>query len=191
MERELIKRLKNNDEDVFALLYANYKPLLYRYCYAFLNHTELVDDVIQEAFISVWIKREHLDPEKSLKGYLMTCCRNQIFDLLKEASKNSALKEKLWSSFQEQQNISEDSIDTVQLNELINKAIQQLSERKRLIFELSRFEGKTHEEIAKELGISKNTVKNQIVDSTKLIQNYISEKMNIAIPAVLLFSSIS
>ena len=76
---------------------------------------------------------------------------------------------------------------SLELDELVDSALKQLSSRKRDIFELAKLKGKSHSEIAEQLGISKNTVKNHMVDSLKYLKEVIGKYGEIAMYSFVLF----
>ena len=185
MDKELVQRFTQGNDEAFKALYIKYKPAMHKFILNFTNDPDLSEDIIQEVFVAVWLNRKNIDPNKSFSSYLFTCVKNKVFDFFKELAKNRDLMEKNWNNFDTSRNETEEELDLLDLNELVTNAIRHLSSRKRAIFELSKFKGKTHEQIAEELGISKNTVKNHMVESLKFIKNFIRHHGEIALNAVL------
>lgn len=173
LEKELIQQFINGSEKAFKDLYSQYRPLLYKFIQTFINDSNLTDDIVQEVFIAVWLNRKNIDSNKSFPSYLLTSARNRIYDVFKETSKNRTMLEQNWRNLNHARNETEEMLATLELNELVENAIKQLSSRKKAIFELSKLKGKTHAQIAAELGISQNTVKNHMVESLKSIKEFI------------------
>ncbi len=153
----------------------------------FFNDSAQSEDIIQEVFIAVWLNRKNIDPEKSFSSYLLTSARNKVFDFFKETARNREMLERNWNKYDASRNATEEELDAFELNELVENAIQQLSSRKKAIFELSKLKGKTHEQIAEELGISKNTVKNHMVESLKFVKGFLKNHGEIAFSLFILY----
>lgn len=177
----------SGNEEAFEKLYAQYKPVLCKFIQTFINDSMLTDDIVQEVFVAVWLNRKNIDPDKSFSSYLMTSARNKVYDFFKETAKNRQMMEQRWLNFSEAVNDTEEALVSIELDELIDSALKQLSSRKRAIFELAKLKGKSHSEIAEELGISKNTVKNHMVDSLKYLKEVIGRYREIAMYSLLLF----
>jgi DNA-directed RNA polymerase specialized sigma24 family protein len=79
---ELIALLKGGDEASYTEIYNRYKGILYQHAYRKLRNQDEVDDVIQELFTNLWIKRELLDFKTNLAGYLYVALRNKIINVI-------------------------------------------------------------------------------------------------------------
>lgn len=187
LRKQLMQQFISGNEEAFEKLYAQYKPVLCKFIQTFINDSMLTDDIVQEVFVAVWLNRKNIDPDKSFSSYLMTSARNKVYDFFKETAKNRQMMEQRWLNFSEAVNDTEEALVSIELDELIDSALKQLSSRKRAIFELAKLKGKSHSEIAEELGISKNTVKNHMVDSLKYLKEVIGRYREIAMYSLLLF----
>lgn len=187
LRKQLMQQFISGNEEAFEKLYAQYKPVLCKFIQTFINDSMLTDDIVQEVFVAVWLNRKNIDPDKSFSSYLMTSARNKVYDFFKETAKNRKMIEQRWLNFSEAGNDTEEALVSIELDELIDSALKQLSSRKRAIFELAKLKGKSHSEIAEELGISKNTVKNHMVDSLKYLKEVIGKYGEIAMYSLLLF----
>jgi RNA polymerase sigma-70 factor (family 1) len=161
-EQILISELKNHNEKAFRTLYDFYSQDIYRYSFSILKSKELAEENVQEVFLKVWLRRENLNLEQSFKSYLFTIARNQAFNFLNKATNDLVLKEEIFYESQKSYNQGDYSIREADCKRLKKQAIKQLPPRRKLIFKMSRKQGKTYEEISQELGISVNTVKSQM-----------------------------
>ena len=172
-ERALVLRLIGGDEDAFCELYAAYKNRLIYFAMRFLKSREYAEDVFQDAFTVVWQSRRFIDPDASFSSYLYTIIRNRLLNQLRDAANEEKLKESILSQALD---YTDDTKREVMLNDLkfiISRALEQLTPRQREIFEMSREAQLSHKEIAGELGISVNTVQEQISSSLKIIRTYL------------------
>lgn len=175
LERELIKRLINSDEEAFCDLYALYKNRLMYFAMKFLKSKEFAEDVFQDAFASVWQNRRFLNPESPFSAYIYTIVRNRILNLLSTFENEKKLKESILSSAIEIDNETSQSILDADLSAIIEKAIENLTPQQSKVFEMSRKQFMSHKEIAAELGISVYTVQQHISTSLRLIRTYLTK----------------
>lgn len=172
-ERQLITGLLNDDETAFCELYALYKNRLMFFAMKFLKSKEFAEDVFQDAFTSVWQNRRFLNPDSPFAPYVYTIVKNRILNLLAGIEKEQQLKNTILSGSVDVTNDTEDKILDDDLNQLLEKALLDLTSQQRRIFDMSRKEMKSHKEIAEELNISVYTVQQHISASLKVIRSYL------------------
>ncbi|MCS2894155.1 RNA polymerase sigma-70 factor [Parabacteroides faecis] len=172
-EKKLIAGLIHDDESAFCELYALYKNRLMYFAMKFLKSREFAEDVFQDAFTSVWQNRRFLNPDSPFAPYIYTIVKNRILNLLAGIEKEQQLKDIILKGSVDITNDTEDKIVDADLNQLLEKALQDLTSQQRRIFDLSRKEMKSHKEIAEELNISVYTVQQHISASLKVIRSYL------------------
>ena len=170
----LFRQIALGDEQAFEQLFELYKSRLVSYLTVFTKSTEEAKELTQEIFLKVWISREKLTAIESPQNYLFVMARNKALDYLRRASLDSRMRENLWRAMSEHQHSTEEEVFSNDSTRLVNEAIYKLSRQQQAVFRLSRMEGLTHDQIALQLSISKNTVKNHIVASIKFIKNYLA-----------------
>lgn len=164
----LLERLKKGEERAFDELYNSYREPALRFCNSILKDTEESENIIQEVFIKIWNRRETINPELNFTSYLFTIIKNRVFDHLKEMKKKEFLKEKFWEKILEYQAVDNEVKE--ERFAKIKEAVEALSEKRKRIIKLNFEESKSYEEIATQLNISKNTVKNQLVKAKQVIR---------------------
>lgn len=174
--------LKKGDRAAFNQIFNRYQSKLMVYTRAIVKSEDIAQDIVQETFIRLWVKRHDLDPDQQLSGYLHTIARNLAFNHLKRAGYDQELKQKIWEKIQEsEQRVElEEVIFGKESHELLQKAINQLPPKRQQIFKLSREKGLSHREIAEQLGISQNTVKNQIVSALHELREFLEKYRDVA-----------
>ncbi len=148
--------------DMESLYKLYYRPLC-MYAMHYLEDEMRVEDVVQDCFIKFWEKTrsEKIDHPKS---YLYMMVRNSCLDILrKEPTRSETLKS---IENQEDEQLKEDSFMEARLW----TAIDSLPTRCRRVFLLAKRDGKSYEEISDELGISINTVRNQVSKALKILR---------------------
>ena len=100
--------------------------------------------------------------------------RNRALDLLAALAKDKKAMQAIWANLSPLQNITEELLQAQESQRLINEVIAQLPEKKQAIFWLSRRDGLSHQEIARQMDVSVQTVKNNLTDILKYIRLYLS-----------------
>lgn len=160
---------KKSYSDFFRACYESYVRFAYRY----VKSKDQACDLVQEAFIKLWKNREQLDSSKSMKSYMFTIVRNLSLNHIRDhKSRFESLDDNDRSGnaliiHQEQNNNDSYVEQTVQI---IEQLIKKLPDRQREAFELSRFDGLQHDEIAEVMNISARTVNNHIVSACNTLR---------------------
>lgn len=140
---------------------------------------ELAEDVIHDVFLKLWEIREQLKPEYGIAGYLYKITRNQVFKLIKKIAAETELRAKVISIIEEQAIESEADLQWNEYAGLLGGAVEQLPPQCKKVFNLCRQEGKTYDEAAQILGISKHTVKEHMMAAMKSIKKYFRQNADI------------
>jgi len=174
-EQSVILRLQKGDSDAFRELYNQYHQPLYHYVLRFVKSPALAEDVLQDVFLKIWEIRSRIDPELSFKAYLYRISRNSVFKLLKKIAVDENLRTQVLKQFSQSVADADLKILWQQYEALLQAAINRLPPQRRKVFKLCREEGKSYEQVAEELGISRNTVKEHMVLAMKLIREHIDQ----------------
>jgi RNA polymerase sigma-70 factor (ECF subfamily) len=161
---------KTLDKGAFKLHYKKFYKSVFNHLYFSCNNYELSRDLTQETFVRMWEQRDKIRKTQTILPYLLKIAQNLLFDFYrhKKVEQKYADQEKLnrQSEYsiesQTNANILEEKIRTV-----VNT---RLSFKTKEIFIMSRFEGKSNDEISVLLGLSKKTVENQIYMATSVIR---------------------
>ena len=167
-EAKLVKSLSKGNILAFNTIFKEYSGRLYRFINGYLKSDTEAEEMIQDIFTKIWEKRKDLREELSLKSYLFTIA----FNMVRKYFRNQAvISEYLHSGIGEELDLhTSGEISYNSLYNFVTELVEQLPERRRLVFVKSRFEGKSIKEIADELKISHKTVENQLTDALKFIR---------------------
>nr|WP_283093183.1 RNA polymerase sigma-70 factor [Chitinophaga hostae] len=181
--------MQQGDAEAFITLYNQYYPSLYTYILHFVNVPEFAEDALQEVFIKIWEIRERINPALSFSGYLYRITRNHVFKSIKKITADEALRLQVMQQLQQQANDADTRLLWKQYETLLHEAIRQLPPQRQKVFRLCREESKSYEEVAMELGISRNTVKEHMVLAVKSIKFFFYTNTDGILP-FLLFSGL-
>ncbi|HEX9826741.1 MAG TPA: RNA polymerase sigma-70 factor [Flavobacteriaceae bacterium] len=188
-EKLLVLELKSGNEKAFQKLFDTYRNVLYKYSYSMVGTKPYAEEIVQDVFLKVWLKRETLNPELSFKSFLFTITRNKTITFLKRAAKSEKIREEIFYNSQKFANTTDLHIREKEVDNIKKEALDLLPPRRRLIFEMSRNEGKSYEEIATELGISQNTVRNQMSMALETLRDFLLKNKDIALTLLLFYKN--
>ncbi|MCU7552615.1 RNA polymerase sigma-70 factor [Chitinophagaceae bacterium LB-8] len=186
-EIKLLHLLKAGDTDAYLQLYNKYHSALYAYILRFIKIPELAEDVLQEVFLKIWEIRERINPDLSFQAYLYRISRNSVFKLVKKIAADEELRNQVAYHISETIEDADLNLQWQRYHEILQAAIHQLPPQRQKIFKLCRQEGKKYEEVAAELNISRNTVKEHMVLAVKFLKDYVSRHADIQLIIALFF----
>jgi len=168
---QILELVKDSDMRAFRMLFDRYQPVLFRHVLFQTGHTDLSHDIVQETFVRIWEHRHSLQPHLNFLAYILRISRNLIYDAVKHQKVRERLEIYLPSSALSEYDDPAEALQLTLLQEKIAAIINNdLPPRCREIILLSRFEGKTHQEIADTLKLSVRTVENQISYALKILR---------------------
>ena len=176
-ERELLQRVADGDQDAFARIFEMYRQRLYTYLLGIIKSAAVAEDILVDVFMKLWIGREMLVRIENLEGFLHKVAYNKAMDFFKTTARHARLQQVYAQriSDQTERSLDEGLIDE-ECRRILQNAINQLPPQRKLIYTLSREQGLTHEEIARALNLSRNTVKSTIMAATRSISEYLQKK---------------
>lgn len=178
-DKELIRKIRSGGEGGeagFKVLYDTYSPPLYRFVLSYVKSSDSAHEITHEALVSLWLHRDRLDENRSVKAYLFKSCRNALIKELRRQLRNPNIGD--WLELAGQASVeSRISYDYDAYVDGISRAQSELSPRQRQIFRMSREEELSAREIAERLGITEQVVRNQLSAAMKKIREYLLRYM--------------
>lgn len=156
-EYTLIALLNEGDKNAFDSIYRHYFSAVYGNALKLTRQPLLAEDIVQEVFISLWEDRTSIKSSGSLAGWIFVNSYNRSVNKLKQQLRESLLGKVL--SEQGEAGAEDTNEIFEQQWQMVEEAMAGLSPQKRKVFQLCKLQGKTYEETAGILKISKHTVK--------------------------------
>ncbi|MCH8487307.1 MAG: RNA polymerase sigma-70 factor [Candidatus Cyclonatronum sp.] len=176
---ELFELISKSDQNAFDRLFrAFFKPLVMFSC-RYVSDQSTASDIVQDAFVKLWQNRTKLSGVASARAYIYTTARNLSLNHIRDNARmetGNEMSEMQPSEINEtsvswNDAFSEEHSESIyERMQLLYHWVSQLSDRQREAFELSRFEGLDHHEIAAVMKVSPRTVNNHIVDALRNLQ---------------------
>jgi RNA polymerase sigma-70 factor (ECF subfamily) len=186
--KELLLLIQKDDRIAFYNIYERYCKRLYGFVIRYIKQKEDAEEIVQEVFVKIWESRNKVDIYSSFEAFIFTIAYNTTISLLRKRTNEKKYLEHL-KSLQQFTN-APDLIDEIHFNELNDRVkvlLNELTPRQKEIFQLSREEGLTHDEIAKKLDISVNTVKKHMVNTLAFLKSQIDSSLTINLLFVCMF----
>ncbi|WP_183573865.1 RNA polymerase sigma factor [Mucilaginibacter sp. X5P1] len=169
----IIEKLIKGDQIAFSYLYDLYSKPLYRNIVRLVKNDDVAQELLQDLFLKIWESRAVIDPDKSFKSYLYKIAENLVFMHFRKLSKDRRLVENLLNSYFEFDINAEESMILKEKKQFLENAISRLSPQRQQIYKLCKLEGKSYEQVSKELGISTSTISDHIVKANKSVKQYL------------------
>lgn len=177
MDAIYIGELKKGSHKAFTYLYDTYSDNLYGFILLHTKSPILAEEIVQDTFLKIWLKKDTLNEDGSFKSLLFTMAKNQFIDNFRSQINKTEFVN--FIEYCENENLTHNSVETdiyfEDFCDKLNIAKKVLPEKQRLIFELSREKGLDTKRIAEKLDISEQTVKNQLTSALKTLREKLKE----------------
>lgn len=184
-EANILALVANGDQRAFNELFDAYYKQLGEYVYKLTESIEVTEEIVQDVFIKIWLKREILVELDNFSYYLFILSKNQTLNHLRKKANDKVRQLEWLKQFEEEvYTLDTDSI-IEEYRVLIDNAIEKLPPQQKKVYKLSREERLKYEEIAKILNISPETVKKHVKLALRFIKNELSSQNEAVIVLVL------
>ena len=166
----LVSLIKKGDSKALESLFRKYYPSLCRFAAYFTSRSDLAEEIVADVFFKIWEKRETLMIDRNLRSYLFTATRHTSINYMKQEKHTM---EDLSDDLVECNPSPMDVLIYEEFEVNMHKLVDILPQKRKVIFQLNRFEGFTYNEIAEILTLSSKTVENQMgkaIKQMKLLQ---------------------
>lgn len=172
-ELELLRRTAEGNREAFSLLYTHYYPGLYRFVLFVVDSREDAEEIIQDVFLKVWLKKETLIGIRSFDNYLFRMAKNRVFDAARQSRTRLKLLKQIGQQTQDTGDSTYNALLFQEYHTVAQQAIGLLSPRKKEIFLMNARDEMTAQEIADVLGVSRMAVKKQLFEAIHFIKDHL------------------
>lgn len=175
LEQPLLNALINGDERAFEKVYKTYFNHLHNYSFSIVRDSEAACDIVQNIFVLIWENRKKLNPNKSLRSYLLCCTHNNSLRYLRTVAlhKEHQVNIKREKKIEELENVIVYQENTT--SKKVTALLDKLPPRSRQVTFMSRIEGKKNRDIATNLDISVRTVETILYQSMKKLRGLVKD----------------
>ncbi|QBQ39951.1 sigma-70 family RNA polymerase sigma factor [Sphingobacterium psychroaquaticum] len=166
----LVALLVKGDRDAFSQLYARYSSDLLHRLNKLLPDEEAVLEIHQIAFVRLWEIRERVRIEQGIWSLLHTIARNLVVDYFRKSATNEAVRNALLTQATLYYELDEPTNQVEEMSTLLSATIDRLPAKRKEIFLLCKFQGKSYEEVAQLQGVSIGTVKDHMAKAMRFLK---------------------
>lgn len=185
-----MEALQRGDREAFTVLYRHYSPQLYSGILRIVKDPLSAEEIIQELFTRVWLKREVPGLQENFAGYIYRIGQRLVFDFFRQLKADKKRLQKFTKLSEAQYNPVEELLLQKECSLLLNKAIEQLSPQQKRVYKLVKEEGYTYKKASEIMGISPLTVKEYLVTGKKNLQQYMLNNMDATLLALFLLAQV-
>ncbi|MFC2139132.1 RNA polymerase sigma-70 factor [Bacteroidota bacterium] len=173
IESGLAEKIKSGDPAAFEKLFRTYCQNLVNFSRRYIRDKQIAENIVQDVFLKIWQNRHTIDSSQSIKSYLFAAVKNESFKHLRHLDVETRSYDKIVKLVNVEKTPDE-VLDEKELQEKVNSALNDLPEKCREIFFMSRFDKLKYAEIAEILDISIKTVETQIGRALKKLRENLS-----------------
>lgn len=167
-----LEALQRGNHDAFETVFLAYYPKVKAFIYGYIKSAPDAEELAEELFVNLWINHAAIDTAKSFDSFLHTIARNAAINFLKHKYVHDAYVSTAHTG--EHSSTSEEDFIARELGLLIDEAVEKMPPQRKKIYQLSRLEGLSNEEIAARLNTTKRNVESQLSLALKEIRKVIS-----------------
>ncbi|MBO9573919.1 MAG: sigma-70 family RNA polymerase sigma factor [Chitinophagaceae bacterium] len=169
-DEQLIELLKMSHEGAFTELYNRYWDKLVFVAANRVNSVELAEEIIQEIFLNVWVRRESLHLEFKFSTYLAAALKYKIIDFRLRQKRGDQRMKSYQTTQSDLDNSTQEQLEFEELMDRLAKLVSSLPEKPQLIYKLSKENGQSAKEIASQLHMPEKTVESHLYRAIKALK---------------------
>ncbi len=171
--QHIIAGFQQGSKDAFAEVYNLHYSRLYAFIKKLVDDKEEARDITAETFVKLWKLHANFNTQDNIKAFLYITARNACMDFLRYRQRQMANKQEFnYVLLQQENNVaatSNDEIKTLVLKQ-IHSEIENLPTQCKRIFKMAWLEGKKNAEIAEQLELTEQTIRNQKARAVKILR---------------------
>ena len=173
--------ISKGDEKAFQSIFTSYYEQLFNYILSIVKSKQVAEELVMDVFLKIWLGKEIIPRIEKFNAFIFRVAHNKSIDFLRSVARDPKFQDLLWEQIQLSNNTHADSIMMVREYEAkLREAVSLLSPQKKKIYQMSREENMTHDDIAVQLNLSRHTINNHIVEAQRFIRTYLTKNCDMA-----------
>ena len=179
---DVVEMFSRGEKKAYNIIYDYYYEIVSRNINKIVHQQHVAEDILQDVFLKLWENKHKFTDKASIGSWLFRVSYNTSVSYIRDLLKERSCSSELLRQSPIEKGFPEDLFKVAGLKEeLLQEAIGLLPVRKRQSFELCKLQGKSYAEAATILGISAETVKEYLSDSTKYVKKYLLSKYSTSV----------
>lgn len=184
-ERELLLQIAEGSEQAFARVFDYYRPNIYSTVLRITGDYTLSEEIVQDTFLKVWIKRETLPKIQNFAAWLYIVAQNHTYTALRKSKREKGQSGAMDSSI-EQLPAALNILNEKEYTRVLNQAIKRLPVKQQQTYRLVKEQGLHREEVALMLQVSPETVKANLNLAIRSVRAFCVANLDLAVLLILL-----
>ncbi|MEP7258202.1 MAG: RNA polymerase sigma-70 factor [Flavitalea sp.] len=173
IEKKLLRQVAEGDEKAFKILFDGYHAHLFNYILGITKSRQVAEELMMDVFLKIWLGKSLIVQIENFDSFLFRVAHNKSIDFLRAVAKNPKFKDLLFAAMHRETSAEADSqILVSEYESRLRDAVSLLSPQRKKVYQLSREQDMTHDQIAEHLQLSKNTVNNHIVEAQRFVRHF-------------------
>lgn len=169
------RRFQLGEESSFRVIYDFYQPLLLQKIVFFSKDLIEAEDITQEIFVQLFLKRSEIKSPEVIFPFLYTVAKRAAISSFRKQLTRRRYQEEELVSLEDGVSSTQDAIYYTELQGNMDAVLAELPAQQKLIYQKNKLEDKSYEEIAELTGLSKNTVRNHLHLANKFVRLRLSK----------------
>lgn len=173
-DEQLVTIVRDGNDDAYAELFNRHWQRVYNMVYSRINDRPVTEEMAQEIFMKLWDKRADLVID-NFSAYLYTCVKRRCINYIE----SKIARKKHWERYKVFLPLQDDSTNkTIAFNDLreaLEKGLNTIPEKSKMIFRLNRFDGRSVKDIAGQMNLSEKAIQYHLTRSVKKLRLYLKE----------------
>lgn len=179
-DEQLVVLVHDGNDGAFAELFHRHWDNVYKMIYSRIRESAVTEGMAQEIFMKFWDKRSELMID-NFSAYLYTCVKHRCLNYIE----SKIVRKKYWGHYKtflpQQDDSTDKAIAFNDLREALEKGLNNIPKKSKMIFRLNRFEGRSVKEIAGQMNLSEKAIQYHLTRSVKELRLYLKEFLSVAI----------
>ncbi|QNL50470.1 RNA polymerase sigma-70 factor [Olivibacter sp. SDN3] len=178
-EQHLLERIQHGDQHAFRTLFDRYQHRVFAFTLKIVKSRELAEEILYAVFLKIW-QHKGLDQIENFESYIRVLTKNHTLNVLRSLNLAQKTSVEFAAHLQQHDNATEETILFGETSRLLAEAVEKLPPRQQLVYQLCHEEGLKYEQAAKQLAVSKLTVKTHMQLALRFIRKYLNAHTEIA-----------
>lgn len=181
----LLQECRRDNRKAYEQLFERYFSVLYDFSNTYIKNNGAAEELVMDLMFSIWQKRHQIEIHGEAGPYLFRALKNMMFNFIRKKELNTTDIGLLPEQYPAEGETADHQLNCKELQQVYELKLSQLSPQRQKIFRMSRDENMTYMEIAKNMGLSVNTIKTQMLVSLKYFRENLKDHTDITILLVL------
>ncbi len=180
-ESDIPKKLRAGDHHAYDIVFLQYKTQINLFLQKLTRSKDVADDITQDVFINLWVKREQIDESRNIRNFLYVIARNAAINHFKREQVRKNTYAELSNGYG-LDSAPDEMLIANEMGILAEITVDNMPRQRKTVYMLSRNEGLSHKEISQKLGISEESVRSHISLALRKIRDAVKMAYIIFVP---------